>query len=317
MHAASIPSVYSRAVRALVISVLFAAGCARSVPPRSAPAALYRDLERMVTVAETAGWYIDRQELESLLADALDSVCRVSEADRETVLVWVDARIAASGGDVEQAWRKRGKRLKKVDDLLTLTRIRMTLAHAMAAAPADCPFWLEPSPAFRGRQISDDRWLFNLGGGGKGILVRQGGETDLRFGGAGRLLLGRVFNDRSTLLTGFELGGNGSFPRDENGNRGNLVLGVDVVLPLVYRHTFVNSFLELSGGYLGTITEQDDGDFDHGIHVGIAFGARATRVRWFFPGAALGLSYERILASDDEPLTLIKLGVRGSFDIDL
>jgi hypothetical protein len=297
---------------------LFAAGCARTVPPRSAPAALYRDLERMVTVAETAGWYIDRQELENLLPDALDSVCRVPETDRRDVLAWVDALIAARGGPVEDAWRKRGKRLEEVADLLTLTRIRMTLAHAMSAATADCPFWLEPSAAFRGRQISDDRWLLNLGGGGKGILVRQDGETDLSFGGAGRLLLGRSLGDRSTLLTGFELGGNGSFPRGEDGSRGNLVLGIDVVVLLVYRHTFVNSFLELDGGWLGALTEQDWDDVDHGVHLGISFGARVIRVRWFFPGAALGLSYERIGAADgDAPLTLIKLGVRGSFDIDL
>jgi len=304
-------------VRAAVVLTLLLAGCARTLPAQQTPATLYRDLERLVTVTEATGWYVDRLELEGLLPATLDSICRAPEVDRQLLLAWLDAEIVRRGGPVADAWRTRGKKMRRVGDLLTLTRIRMTLAHAIEAAPADCPFWLEPEPGYRGRQISDDRWQMSLGGGGKGMLVRQAGETDLRFGGAGRLLFGRSFGSRSALFTGIELGGNGSFPRNPDGTRGNLVIGVDSVVPLVYRHSFVNSFGELSAGWLASLTEQDPGDVEHGIHIGVAFGARATRVRWFFPGAALGLSYERIITGSDPPLTLIKLGVRGSLDFNL
>ena len=64
-------------VRALgVIVVAFSwGGCARTVPRASAQAALYRDLQRMVSLSSAAGWEIDRVEVEELVPDALMSVC--------------------------------------------------------------------------------------------------------------------------------------------------------------------------------------------------------------------------------------------------
>jgi hypothetical protein len=303
------------------VVALALAGCARTVPPRPQAAALHRDLERLVTVAETSGWGIDRQEVEGMLGAALDSVCRVEPPVRMELLRWLEAEIERQGGPVEEAWRKRGKKLRRVSGLLTLTRIRMLVEASMVAADADCPFWVEPSPHFRGRQISDDRWLLSLGGGGKGMGVFQGGEADLNFGGAGRMMFGRAFGSRSALFAGAELGASASFPKDETGTRGGLVRGVDMVAMAVYRYTLVNAYLEVEAGYLGHVTENElmEDQFssvDPGFHVGAAFGARATRTRFFFPGAAFGVSYERIFPEDDADLHFVKLGFRVAFDID-
>lgn len=298
----------------IALAVLVA--CARQTPATRPAASLYRDLERVVTVAEAAGWQIDRLEIDAVLSEALESTCRVSPAERDALAGWLDRTIAAAGGPVERAFQARGRRLGEVSDLLTLTRIRLLLARAAAAAPADCPFWMEPSDDFAGRQISDGRWQLSGGGGGKGIYARQGGSGDLRFGGAGRVLVGRGFGTRSALYTGLELGGSGAFPRNEDGERTSLVIGYDAVVPVVYRHTLVNSYLELEGGWLGTGTEEDT-ELEHGVHLGAAFGARALRTRFFFPGAAIGASWERTFPESGAPQYSVKLGLRAAFDIDL
>lgn len=294
-----------------------ATGCARTLPPDPSAGALYRDLERLVSLRQATGWQIDRIEIEALLPDALMSTCQVEPARRVLLRDWLDARIAALGGPVDKAFRERGQSLERVSDLLALTRVRMTLDRAMSSADADCPFWLAPRPLFRGRQISDDRWTFSLGGGGKGILVSQGDKQDLEFGGASRLMFGRNMGHRVALYTGLEAGASASIPEDELGQRTSLILAVDVGVPLVMRYHLVNSYFEAEAGYLLRSTDADWGDVEHGMHVGVAFGGRAARVRWFFPGAVLGVSYERTFPGDEPALHMIKIGARAAFDFDL
>jgi hypothetical protein len=304
-----------RIVWLAVVVALTACGRLRA-PKDPSTEPLFRDLERQVTVAEAAGWGVDRFEIEGMLDTALQSACRVDPLARQSLIAWIDERIAASGGPVEAAWRAKGKRLSKVDDLMLLTRIRMLLVEADGIAPHDCPFWLEPQHPFRGRQISDGRWQLSFGGGGKGIVTRQGNTSDLRFGGAGRLLVGRVMKGGDALYVGGEIGANAGFPRDEMGDRSKLVIGVDVVTPVVYRRTGTNAYIEVEAGWLGHANERDWSDFDHGIHVGFAIGARALRTRFVFPGAAVGISYERLFLAGED-LRSVKIGARVAFDLDL
>ena len=301
-----------------VLSLPLALACgARTLPPDPPAAALYRDLRRLVSLSVTAGWKIDSVEVNGLQPDALMSVCQVAPDQRNALLEWLDQRIENLGGPVEEAWATRGKKLGKVSALLELTRIRMTLEEAVDRAAEDCPFWLEPKPNFRGRQIADDHWQLSFGGGGKGILVSQGGREDIYFGGAGRFLFGRAIGQRWSLLAGLEGGASASFPKNDGGDRGNLVLGVDLVVPAVVRYRLVNSYLEGELGYLTRFTE-DDFDAVPGFHIGIAFGGRASRRRWFFPGAVFGISYERTLpGAGEDPLQTLKLGFRVAVDIDL
>jgi hypothetical protein len=290
----------------------------RPLPAPRPQQVLYRDLERIVTIENTKGWGVDRQELESLLSASLDSVCRTEPPERRALLAWLDAEIARHGGPVEQAWRERGKKMSRIEHLLTLTRIHMVLSHADRAADTDCSFWVEPDPHFGGRQISDDRWELTGGGGGIAIGVVQGDQGDLQFGGTGRLLLGRWFGDSNSVYAGMEVAASGSFPKDEEtGERGQLVVAIDAVPILVYRHTFLNSYFELEAGIVGHATEQDPMDVERGFHAGVAFGGRATRTRFFFPGAAFGISYERVFTNDGPDLQFLKAGLRVAFDVDL
>ena len=297
-------------------ALLFLAACAhRPVPPDPSAAALYRDLEREVTVNAAIGWSVDRIEIESILKSSLDSVCRTDPLARRLLRQWIDSELSRLGAPVEAAYAARGRKLSNVDDLLLVTRISKLLARGEEVAN-ECPFWIDIEEPFRGRQISDGRWQISFGGGGKGIIVRQGNREDLNAGGAGRLLIGRVFSGGDALYVGFEGGASAGFPKDENGERGALVLGADFVAPLVYRHTLTNAYFEVEAGWLGHSTERDWGDLDHGVHVGFALGARALRTRFLFPGAALGISYERLLLDGDDIRT-IKVGARVAFDLDL
>jgi hypothetical protein len=302
----------------LLFPVLLLGACVRQLPPEPASAVLYRDLQRLVTVEAAAGWKIDRLEVDSMLPEALMSVCHVPPAQRFALMRWLDGRIAAQGGPVEDAFVHSGGDLDAIADLLETTRIHLTLRRALEVADQDCPFWIVPSDDFGGRQISDDRWQLSFGGGGKGIFVYQDDQADIYFGGAGRLLVGRNLGDRWALYVGAEGGASASFPKDETGDRGALVLGLDLVIPAVVRYRIVNTYLELEAGYLARVTEDDLYDFEDGIHVGVAVGGRATRQRWFFPGAALAVSYERTFPDgEDLQLQTIKVGFRVAIDMDL
>ena len=146
--------------------------------------------------------------------------------------------------------------------------------------------------------------------------MTQADRVDLNFGGAGRFLLGRAFRDGHAVYAGVEIGASASFPKDPTGERSPLVIGVDVVTPVVYRRTLTNAYLELEGGWLGRANEQDWSAVDHGVHAGIAVGARALRTRFLFPGAAFGVSWERTFVDGDDA-TLVKVGARVVFDLDL
>lgn len=300
--------------RVAVVVVL--AACTRTPAPKDpTERALFRDLERQVTVAAATGWGVDRIEVEGLMDTALDSVCRVDVLGRRALREWIDAEMARNGGPVDEAWRARGKKLSRVTELLVLHRVRLVLDRADALS-TDCPFWLEPENPFRGRQISENTWQLTLGGGGKASAIRQGEREDLSFGGAGRLLFGRTFRDGDAIYVGLELGASAEFPKDEMGERSTVRIGADIVAPIVYRRTLLNTYFEGEVGWLGHSTEENWNQLDHGVHVGFAFGGRALRQRFLFPGAALALSYEQLFLDGDDQIA-IKLGARVAFDLDL
>ena len=104
--------------------------------------------------------------------------------------------------------------------------------------------------------------------------------------------------------------------KDAMGERSSVEIGADLVVPIVFRRTLLNAYWEVEAGWLGHSTEKDWGAIDHGVHVGFAVGGRALRQRFLFPGAALGLSWERLFIAGDDLIT-IKLGARVAFDWDL
>lgn len=300
----------------LVVAILVASGCARRPAPAGpSERALFRDLERQVTVTSATGWKIDRIEVEGMMNTALESVCRVDPLDRRSLASWLAAEIRRLGGPVEAAWRARGKRLSAVSDLIVLDRIQRALARAEELS-LDCPFWLEPEHPFLGRQTSEGRWLLSFGGGGKATFSTQGDLQDLKAGGAGRLLLGRMFSGGHGVFAGVEIGASAAFPKNAMGERTSLEIGADVVAPIVYRRTLTNVYLEVEGGWLGRTSERDWAAYDHGVHAGFAIGARGLRTRFVFPGAGLGISWERTFL-DGADATTIKIGARVMFDLEL
>lgn len=294
-----------------MLALCLITGCAQTLPKKPATSALYRDLQRMVGLNSLAGWEIDRLEYSEVMAAALMSVCRAPVATRQALLGWLDARIAALGGPVAEAYEKRGRKLGAVARLLEVSRVRGLLKATMAAASEDCPFWVRPKQSFRGYQLTDNRWLLSLGGGGKGIGVLRNGKPKLSGGGAGRILLGRAFGPHWTVLAGAEAGGSGELPQEQNEP---VVLSADFVFPLVLRYRFVNAYTELEGGYLYRLTEGTEGSAP-GAHVGISFGGRALRRRWFFPGAVFGIAVERTFPKTGDGITMIKVGFRAVLDL--
>lgn len=303
--------------RRLALLVAALAACTGARPEPRAQSSLYRDLERIVSIAAAGGWHIDRYEIDEVMSDALQSVCRVPVDERRALLAWIDDQIMDAGGPVEVAYRDRGNKLSEVKRLLELTRIKKVLARAVVLAGDDCPFWVEPSDQFGGRQLLDDRWVLSFGGGGKGIVLIAGDEVDLSAGGAGRLLIGRAFGPHWMISTGVEVGALASFPKDADGDRQNLVLGADVVAPLVFRYRLVNSYVEAQGGYLGQVREGSR-DVTDGVNLGAAFGVQSSRARWFLPGAVFGVSVERTFADAIRPAQwAIKAGFRVAIDLGL
>jgi hypothetical protein len=301
-------------MRVAVVVVL--AACTRTPAPQEpTERALYRDLERQVTVAAATGWGVDKLEVEGMLDSALDSVCRVDALGRRGLRAWLDDEISRRGGPVEDAWRKRRKSLSRVSQLLVMHRVRLVLSRADQMS-LDCPFWIEPENPFTGRQISEHGWQLVFGGGGQGGAFRQGDHMDFSAGGAGRLLIGRTFTNGDGLYLGGQVGASAQFPKDDMGMRTSLELGLDLLAPVVYRYTLLNTYWEVEAGWLGHATEQDWGDLDHGVHVGFAFGGRALRQRFLFPGAVLAIAWERLFLPGDD-LSAIKLGARVQFDWDL
>lgn len=300
--------------RAVVVVAAALAACSRMPAPRDpSERRLFRDFERIVTVTATTGWASDKLEIDGVAKAALDSSCRTDPLARRELARWLEGEIRRRGGPVERAYVVSGKDMNVIEDLLVLTRVQLLLARTEELAN-DCPFWLDVERPFTGRQISEHKWEISAGGGGKAIGISQGGKQDLSAGGAGRLVIGRAFTDEHSLYAGLELGASAQFPKDAAGMRTSLLLGIDAVVPLVYRYTLTNTYFEAEAGYLARTNEENWNRYDKGIHVGFGFGGRALRTRWVFPGVVFGVSYERTF---DDDVTLLKIGARVSFDLDL
>jgi hypothetical protein len=272
-------------MRAVLIVALVA--CGRTPGPvEPTERALYRDLERQVTVTAATGWGVDKLEIDGLLGTALDSVCRVDPLGRRGLRAWLDNEISLRGGPVEEAWRKRGKKLSNVSELLVMHRVRLLLVRADELS-LECPFWLEPENPFTGRQISEHGWQLVFGGGGQAGAFTQGDRQDISGGGAGRLLIGRTLTNGDGAYIGAQVGASAQFAKDAMGMRTSLEFGIDLLAPVVYRDTLLNTYWEVEAGWFVHSTERDWGDIDHGAHIGFAFGGRALRQRFLFPGAVL------------------------------
>ncbi|WP_437736001.1 hypothetical protein [Sorangium sp. So ce1335] len=292
------------------------------------------DLEKMVEVQQSLGWTIDRYELDEIMSPALMSVCSATPETRVAALAALDRRIRELGGPVEEAFRRRGGDLDEVADLLFATRVRALLHEAMRRAghgddtrltsdargtrapretSTECPFWLRPSPAFRGRETDAYRTTLNLEGGGLGALEAAQGRVLLGAGGSARLLLGRGINERWTFLAGGEFGGTAQFEQTETKTR--FPIRFTAALPMVLRYHARTWHYE---GELASIAyfTQDDLRVSPGLRVGTLIGVSALRVRGIMPWAGVGVAVEHVLETHQRPAQWnIKAGARVGFDL--
>ena len=84
-----------------VAIVVLLAACSRTPAPKDpTERALFRDLERQVTVAAATGWGVDKLEIEGLLETALDSVCRVDVLGRRGLRTWLADNLYVHGAEL-------------------------------------------------------------------------------------------------------------------------------------------------------------------------------------------------------------------------
>ena len=279
---------------------------AESTPGEGAPILL--DMMHLIKVAQSAGWKIDKYEIEKLMPDALQSVCRVRPSSREAALTTLHEQINLSGGPVELLYQKNPK-LRKLRKQLTLDRAQALLTEASRRAAADCPFYLQPEDDFQSLQGIDRRFLFVIESEGSAQIEKKGDQLAYGGGGFGRLLFGKGF-DKASLFSGVEVAGSGL-----------LVLGApasefevrySAAIPVVLRWTSINWQYEVETAPVFLV---DDTDFrlSYGIRAAAGVGVHAHRRQGFLPWGGLSVGLDHFFEGVRPTTELLHIGFRAGF----
>lgn len=257
-------------------------------------AGLLADVERIVSVEQSLGWFVDRTAYEEVLPAMLQSVCRTSPAARIEARTEL-ARRSRELGSARQLFVFAGRRLDgKAKEALFVERQLGALEHAMARADADCPFFVQPEPDFIGRQTDRNRFTLSLETGGMIQIRRTEGDWTFGGGGTGRILPGYGFGGAITVLAGAEFGGGamirpGAVPTQ-------LAINYFPAIPVVVRFHDVSWHYDLELAPVA-LFQADDQDFSYGVRLGGAIGVAALRTRGFLPWAGLAMAWERYFES--------------------
>ncbi|HEX9622042.1 MAG TPA: hypothetical protein VF989_17975 [Polyangiaceae bacterium] len=293
-----------------ILSVLSAAR-ARAEPgseSRASAAALVMDLRRIVDSETSVGWFVDAAAFESVHADVMESVCRATPEARRLAEAWLAAE-AHLNGDARKLYTAAGNRVTdRVERALTSARLLGAMRIASRRAASDCPFWVEPSAAFRGRQLIRDHAVLALETGGVAQLRYTEKTVTLGAGGAARLLAGYGFGGRVTLLGGIEFGG-GAMLRP-NTEPTEFVVNYFPALPLLVRLHRLAWHYDVEVAPVA-VFQADDGDFSYGLRGGFTVGVSALRTRGILPWAGVGTTAEYYFASGGrEPAAFVRAGLR-------
>jgi hypothetical protein len=313
---------------AALILLLAAAACGPTLPWQPVQRALVRDVQRVVDVRGNVGWFIDESEIQAVLPDVMKSFCQVPLEDRESSLVWLDRYIAELGGpDVVAAWRARGKKVSKVEELLLVSRTRMLLARATEwANQGRCPFWLEPTPRFHGVHTQDYRFIATIEGGGRITQEYALGRVRFGGGGSGRILVGYGIAEGWGLTTGLEIGGGARFTNLALGEQSEFpqIVGQAAAPVVLRRQLGLTTHAELEAGPMAYFdrgsadasTREVKLHFDWGVRLGAALGGTYLRLhRGFIPKFAVAFTVDFVPAMGEQPgLTQIGLGLRTGLD---
>jgi hypothetical protein len=294
--------------------LLLASGCV-TLPQHPVERALYIDLTKAVELSNDTGWVVDRVQLEANSEGAMRSVCQVEPERRRALEAWLSARIEQLGGSAELAYKKHAKDLGAVSHVLELERVRALLRFADAHTAQDCPFWLEPSPEFRGVQSDADRLVILADTLGYGSLVLERDNAALGGGGGGRLLVGTGLGTAWTLAVGGELGGSGAFVKNDMGTR-SIETTFSAALPILLRLSRYSRLFDLE--VAPAIRFDPDTDIlPPGVRTSVAVGFSTMRSAAFMPYALLWLAYEYHPADNRGPADhSFHIGTRVGVDWD-
>ena len=275
--------------------------------------ALLQDIDRIVAVESQKGWQIDRLELEEVLPQALQSVCRCGEDSRQRALERARARFQSEGGDVKSALEAAGGDPDEIEPLLDAQRAVLILEYALSKAQGDCPLWLEPSATFQGRQTDRDRFSLYFEGGG--LLTLRTNEVETRYGGGGssRVLLGYRSGALAWLL-GAELGGAGLVEPDESSDQVRFHMFSAAPVAVRLHGVLWHAGLELAPVWSLPVSRDPA---RAGGRVALQFGYTPLRRGSWLPGLGFAIAYEHSPAYDGMVTEhIIRAGFRGSFSWD-
>jgi len=293
--------------------------CAPVLPREPVERALVRDVTRIVDVRQRVGWLVDDVEVDEALPDAISSACSVSEPQRNASLAWLDGEMARLGGSPAAAWKRAGKDLDQIEELLLMARTRLLLARANDWVRAGkCPFWIEPDPGFKGVEVLGHRWILGVEAGGRLELGAENRLWGLGAGGSGRILGGYGITERAQLFLALEGGGAARFTKVPIGERATIpdFLAIFAV-PVVGRYTFGRSaFVEAEAGAMSYLN-QVDGNVEFGVRLGAGVGGTYLRLkRGPLPRFSFGATVDHAPGGGNRPaITLLSVGFRAGFDL--
>jgi hypothetical protein len=284
---------------ALHLAALLALSCAagvaraqaageRAEPSAASVAALLFDLERIIASEESGGWLLEQEEQDSIHHDVMESVCRAAPAVRARALEQLGQRIAPLGDPRALYERAGGQLTSEVESALSAQRALSALQRGTAAAPGECPFWVQADPEFRGLQSTRDRWIVNFDTGGTVQLRRTQGDWSIGAGGFGRMLGGYSFTHLS-LLAGVELGGGALV--EPHTKPTAFAVNYIPALPVILRLHRDAWNIDLEGASVG-LFQASNHRLSYGVRGGVTVGVSALRVRGILPWVGIGLAAE-------------------------
>lgn len=274
--------------------------------------AVHLDLERLITYQEKLDWVSDHSALNKLEERLLELTCQVSVEELNALHTTLSQEVERAGGPLEAQWRKASEEEREVlrDELserLHLERLPLTLSYALSKR-ARCPFWLSPTPAFRGVHRDAGRLQLSLEtmGGLQALKTNKGWA----YGGSGQ---GRAFalwglNLRLALGLGLEVGGASTFPRSKLGRvlSGMVTAGV----PLIARWWLGDWRLDSEVALLARAPQDEDTLYGYRVAQGVGFST--LRISGFLPHVILWAGYERYYGPSAPRLAdhVVRVGTR-------
>jgi hypothetical protein len=287
---------------------------ALSLVPRGAEAASYAaeslmsDVERIVAAQESAGWFVDADAVLEVRTALLESVCRVPESARRESLASFEAESRAAG-NARSLYEAEGREVTStVEHARFLERTLLALRTAMTWAEAECPFWVQPDPQFRGRQSDRDRFTLSFESGGNAQVRRTEGAFTIGAGGVGRLLGARGFGGHWSLLAGLEFGGGAMLrPRVQPTE---FVVNYFPAVPVVLRLHDVSWHYDIEAAPVA-LFQADNDTVSLGARLGFGIGFATLRTRGFIGWAGAVVMGEHYFATSSRPSAqFLRGGVR-------